>query len=298
MPSTIASTSTTDTSSDYRPPKVWKFEKDTPGSVWSSTNFPTAGPRHEKRLPVGQHPFQLYSMGTPNGQKVTILLEELLEAGYTKAEYDAWLIKIDGDQFGSDFVKINPNSKIPALIDQSEKKEPVRVFESGSILMHLAEKFGAFFPAEKRTEVLNWLFWQVGSAPYVGGGFGHFYHFADVKQKYPIDRFTMETKRQLDVLNHQLAENDYVVGDEYTIADMAIFPWYGSLVFGEIYGDSATFLNAAEDYPHVIRWARQIAARPAVIRGCMVNKYWGDQGQLDERHSAADFDNAFDTLAQ
>lgn len=254
-------------------------------------NRPTAGARFEKELPVGKHQIQLYSLATPNGQKVTIMLEELLEAG-KDAEYDAWLTNImKEDQFGSDFVDINPNSKIPAMkiFDSSNSKtgEPLRIFESGSMLLHLAEKFECFLPSnDKRTETLNWLFWQMGSAPYLGGGYGHFYCYADVKQQYPIDRFTMETKRQLDVLNKQLAENKYIVGDEYTIADIAIFPWYGQVVLGPLYGDSITFLNVEEEYPNVIRWAKEVASRPAVQRGLLVNSSNG----LVERHDASDFD--------
>lgn len=250
-------------------------------------NRPTAGSRIEKELPVGKHPIQLYSLGTPNGQKVTIMLEELLDAG-KDAEYDAWLINImKEDQFGSDFVDINPNSKIPAMriYDSSKSAEPLNIFESGSMLLHLAEKFDCFLPQSKRTEVLNWLFWQMGSAPYVGGGFGHFFAYANVKLQYPIDRFTMETKRQLDVLDKQLAKNKYVVGDEYTIADVAIFPWYGQLVLGSLYEGSATFLNVEEDYPNVIRWAKELQSRPAVERGLMVNSSKG----IQERHDASDF---------
>ncbi|MCR9114136.1 MAG: glutathione-dependent disulfide-bond oxidoreductase, partial [Rhodobacteraceae bacterium] len=252
---------------------------------------PTAGATHDKELPVGRHPFQLYSMGTPNGVKVTVMFEELLAAGHD-AEYDAWLIQIgEGDQFGSGFVEINPNSKIPAMLDRSGP-EPLRVFESGSILMHLAEKFGAFLPASgaARTETLNWLFWQMGSAPYLGGGFGHFYAYAPEKWRYPIDRFAMETKRQLDVLDRQLAERPFIAGEAYTIADMAIWPWYGNLVLGRQYGDSATFLSVHE-YEHVMAWAKMIDARPAVQRGRMVNRTSGaPHEQLRERHDASDFD--------
>jgi GST-like protein len=280
---------------EYVPPKVWVWDEDPTKAAnkFGSMNRPSAGPRHKKELAVGKHPFQLYSLATPNGQKVTILLEELLEAGVKEAEYDAWIIKImDHDQFGSDFVDINPNSKIPALMDYSKsKEEPIRLFESGNILLHLAEKFNKFLPSAKRTEVLNWLFWQMGSAPYLGGGFGHFFAYAEVKQQYPIDRFTMETKRQLDVLNRQLADNEYIAGDEYTLADIAIFPWYGKLVQGKVYGEaSATFLNVEKDYPHVMRWAKMIDERPAVKRGLIVNKSWGDDGQLPERHDASDFE--------
>ena len=277
--------------SAYTPPKVWKASENA-GNKFAAVNRPTAGARTEKELQVGKHPFQLYSMGTPNGQKVTILFEELLEAGVKEAEYDAWLVDImSQDQFTSGFVAANPNSKIPALMDYSRGKDhPVRVFESGSILLHLAEKFGMFLPSEIRTEVLNWLFWQMGAAPYVGGGFGHFFKYADEKQEYPINRFTMETKRQLDVLNNQLKERKFIAGDQYTIADIAIFPWYGKLITGQIYGeDAATFLGGAEEYPHVMRWAKEIEARPAVKRGLVVNRAWGDV-QLPERHDASDFD--------
>jgi GST-like protein len=281
-------------------PKVWKQPQDTSGSKFGAINRPTAGARFEQKLPIGKHALQLYSMGTPNGQKVTILLEELLERGIIDAEYDAWLIRImDQEQFGSDFTAINPNSKIPALADyRNGKEKPTRVFESGSILLYLAEKFdNAFLPSDNKTEVMNWLFWQMGSAPLLGGGFGHFYHYADVKQEYPINRFTMEVKRQLDVLNKQLSDNGYIAGDEYTIADIAIFPWYGNLVLGREYGDAATFLNVQEEYPHVIEWAKRIAARPAVIRGQMVNRTWGDEGQLAERHDASDFEKVAQSAA-
>ena len=274
---------------EYTPPKVWKWEKDN-GGTWGSLNRPIAGATHDKELPVGEHPFQLYSLATPNGQKVTILFEELLEAGFSQAEYDAWLIKIgDGDQFGSGFVDINPNSKIPALLDRSGDT-PVRVFESGAILMHLAEKFGAFLGApENRAEMLSWLFWQMGSAPYLGGGFGHFYAYAPYKMEYPIDRFTMEVKRQLDVLDRALAERKFITGDDYTIADMAIWPWYGQLVLGRLY-DAAEFLDV-ESYTNVMRWAKQIDARPAVQRGRMVNRAFGEpHTQLRERHDASDFE--------
>jgi len=274
----------------YTPPKVWTWEVEN-GGAFASTNRPTAGGTHDKELPVGRHPFQLYSMGTPNGVKVTVMFEELLAAGHD-AEYDAWLIQIgEGDQFGSGFVEINPNSKIPALMDRSGP-EPLRVFESGSILMHLAEKFGAFLPASgaARTETLNWLFWQMGSAPYLGGGFGHFYAYAPEKWRYPIDRFAMETKRQLDVLDRQLAERPFIAGEAYTIADMAIWPWYGNLVLGRQYGDSATFLSVHE-YEHVMAWAKMLDARPAVQRGRMVNRTSGaPHEQLRERHDASDFD--------
>ncbi|MBP7066090.1 glutathione-dependent disulfide-bond oxidoreductase [Ferrovibrio sp.] len=278
-------------SAEYTPPKVWTWNKPS-GGHFASINRPIAGATHDKELPVGQHPLQLYSLATPNGQKVTILLEELLALGHTGAEYDAWLIKIgDGDQFGSGFVQVNPNSKIPALLDRSGP-EPVRVFESGAILLYLAEKFGAFLPSDHagRTECLNWLFWQMGSAPYLGGGFGHFYTYAPIKIEYAIDRFAMETKRQLDVLDRRLAESAYLAGDSYSIADIAVFPWYGGLVKGWIYGDAATFLSAHE-YKHVLRWADAIKDRPAVQRGRMVNRAFGDPAsQLHERHAASDFD--------
>ena len=274
----------------YTPPKVWKWEKKS-GGRFANINRPIAGPTHEKALPVGRHPLQLYSLATPNGVKVTILLEELLALGHTGAEYDAWPIKIgEGEQFGSGFVAINPNSKIPALVDRSGPS-PIRVFESGSILLYLAEKFGAFLPAAgpKRAECLNWLFWQMGAAPYLGGGFGHFYVYAPTKSEYAIDRFAMEVKRQLDVLNRHLADNRYMAGDEYTIADMAIWPWYGNVVTGTIYEDSATFLEA-HTYTHVIRWQQEIAKRAAVIRGRMVNRLSGNPAeQLHERHDAGDF---------
>lgn len=274
----------------YTPPEVWTWDKES-GGTFASTNRPIAGPTHDKELPVGEHPFQLYSLATPNGVKVTVMFEELLEAGFD-AEYDAWLIRIgDGDQFGSGFTEINPNSKIPAMIDRSGDK-PVRVFESGSILMHLAEKFGAFLPASgpERTEVINWLMWQMGSAPYLGGGFGHFYVYAPEKYEYPINRYAMETKRQYDVLNRELANRPYIAGDEYSIADMAIWPWYGNVALGRAYGDAATFLSLHE-YEHVMDWARRIDARPAVQRGRMVNRTSGEpHEQLWERHSASDFD--------
>ncbi|UWQ78066.1 glutathione-dependent disulfide-bond oxidoreductase [Leisingera sp. S132] len=275
----------------YTPPKVWKWEQAN-GGEFASINRPIAGATHDKDLPAGKHPFQLYSLATPNGVKVTVMFEELLAAGHKEAEYDAWLIQIgDGDQFGSGFVDVNPNSKIPALLDRSGA-EPVRVFESGSILLHLAEKFSAFLPkaGAARTETLNWLFWQMGSAPYLGGGFGHFYAYAPEKFQYPIDRFTMETKRQLDVLDRQLAEREFIAGDEYTIADIAIWPWYGQLVLGRNYGDAAEFLDAAS-YTNVVRWAKAIDARPAVQRGRMVNRTSGDPAmQLHERHDASDFE--------
>ena len=275
----------------YMPPKVWTWDKEN-GGQFSNINRPVAGPTHDKDLPVGKHPFQLYSLATPNGQKVTILFEELLAAGHIGAEYDAWLITIGkGDQFGSGFVDVNPNSKIPALSDRSGPT-PVRVFESGSILMHLAEKFGAFLPATgpARTETINWLMWQKGSAPYLGGGFGHFFAYAPEKFEYPIDRFAMEVKRQMDVLDRQLAERPFIAGDDYSIADMAIWPWYGSLSLGTSYADSAQFLDTAS-YSHVLRWAKTIAGRPAVKRGRIVNRSYGPLNeQLHERHDASDFD--------
>ena len=273
----------------YTPPKVWTWDKEN-GGKFASTNRPIAGATHDKELPIGKHPFQLYSLATPNGQKVTIMLEELLAAGHTGAEYDAWLIKIgDGDQFGSGFVDINPNSKIPALMDHSGDT-PVRVFESAAILMHLAEKFDAFLGApENRAEMLSWLFWQMGSAPYLGGGFGHFYAYAPEPMEYPINRFAMEAKRQLDVLDRQLADHDFISGHDYTIADMAIWPWYGGLVLGRLY-NAAEFLDV-ESYTNVIRWAKAIDARPAAKRGRMVNRAFGDPSeQLHERHDASDFD--------
>ncbi|MGE0750087.1 MAG: glutathione-dependent disulfide-bond oxidoreductase [Variibacter sp.] len=278
-------------SAEYVPPKVWIWDKEN-GGKFASINRPTAGSTHEKALPVGKHPIQLYSQGTPNGQKVTILLEELLALGHKGAEYDAWLIRIsDGDQFGSGFVAVNPNSKIPAMVDRSGPK-PIRVFESGAMLLYLAEKFGAFLPtnASARAETLSWLFWQMGAAPFVGGGFGHFYAYAPTKQEYPINRYAMEVKRQLDVLNRRLADNEFVAGREYTIADMAIWPWYGGLVKGWLYGESATFLSV-KDYKNVVRWTEQIFARPAVARGRKVNRTSGDPAsQLHERHDARDFD--------
>jgi GST-like protein len=276
--------------SEYTPPKVWVWNKPS-GGQFASINRPIAGATHDKELPVGRHPLQLYSQGTPNGVKVTILLEELLALGHRGAEYDAWLIRIgNGDQFGSGFVAINPNSKIPALVDRSEPK-PVRVFESAAILMYLAEKFGAFLPTERaaRAECLSWLFWQMGSAPYLGGGFGHFYAYAPAKIEYAIDRFAMEVKRQLDVLDRQLAQHKYVAGEDYTIADMAIFPWYGGLVKGWSYG-AAEFLSV-QDYKHVNRWADRLLKRPTVQRGRMVNRTSGEpSSQLHERHDAKDFE--------
>ncbi len=276
------------TDTPYTPPKVWTWIKPS-GGTFASINRPIAGATHDKALPVGRHPFQLYSMGTPNGVKVTVMFEELLAAGHA-AEYDAWLIRIgDGDQFGSGFVEINPNSKIPALVDRSGPA-PVRVFESASILMHLAEKFGAFLPTEPaaRAETLSWLFWQMGSAPYLGGGFGHFYAYAPVKIEYAIDRFAMETKRQLDVLDRELAGRSFIAGEDYSIADMAIWPWYGQLALGRQY-NAAEFLDV-ESYTNVQRWAKAIDARPAVKRGRMVNRTYGDPAeQLHERHEASDF---------
>ncbi len=271
----------------YTPPKVWTWDKAN-GGAFASTNRPIAGATHEKELPRGKHALQLYSLATPNGVKVTIMLEELVEAGLL-ADYDAWLIEISGDQFGSGFVAVNPNSKIPAMMDYSGPT-PVRVFESGSILIHLAENFGAFLPAKgpKRTEVLNWLMWQMGSAPFVGGGFGHFYAYAPEKYEYPINRYAMETKRQLDVLDRRLAEVPFVAGQDYSIADMAIWPWYGGLVLGRAY-NAAEFLDVTS-YKNVVAWAEKIDARPAVKRGRMVNKSWGDAAeQVPNRHSAADF---------
>jgi GST-like protein len=275
---------------DYVPPPVWTWNKAN-GGRFASINRPVAGPTHEKELPVGRHPLQLYSQGTPNGVKVTVLLEELLALGHKGAEYDAWLIRIgEGAQFGSGFVAINPNSKIPALLDRSGA-QPVRVFESGAILVYLAEKFGAFLPASgaARAECLSWLFWQMGSAPYLGGGFGHFYAYAPSKMEYPIDRFTMETKRQLDVLDRRLGESAFIAGPDYTIADMAIWPWYGGLVKGWLYG-AAEFLDV-QSYRNVVRWADAIHARPAVQRGRMVNRTSGEpSSQLWERHDAGDFE--------
>ncbi|CAM3487360.1 glutathione-dependent disulfide-bond oxidoreductase [Bordetella sputigena] len=277
-------------SPEYVPPKVWTWNKPS-GGHFASINRPVSGPTHDKELPVGRHPLQLYSLATPNGQKVTILLEELLAQGHQGAEYDAWLIRIgDGDQFGSGFVQVNPNSKIPALMDRGGP-QPIRVFESGAILLYLAEKFGAFLPKDpaQRAECLSWLFWQMGSAPYLGGGFGHFYAYAPVKIEYAIDRFAMEVKRQLDVLDKRLADHEYIAGSDYTIADIAIWPWYGSLVQGQVYG-AGEFLSV-QDYKHLRRWADAIGARPAVRRGRMVNRVNGDPAsQLHERHDASDFD--------
>lgn len=277
-------------SSDYVSPKVWTWDKPS-GGQFASINRPIAGPTHEKELPVGRHPLQLYSLGTPNGVKVTIMLEELLALGHGGAEYDAWLIRIgNGDQFSSGFVKVNPNSKIPALLDRSGP-QPIRVFETGAILVYLAEKFGEFLPTAtaERAECLSWLFWQMGSAPYLGGGFGHFYAYAPTKIEYAIDRFAMEVKRQLDVLDRRLAESDYVAGPGYTIADMAIFPWYGGLVKGWSYG-AAEFLSV-QDYTHVQRWADRLLERPTVVRGRMVNRVSGEPAsQLHERHETGDFE--------
>lgn len=277
---------------DYIPPKVWAWNKAN-GGQFASINRPMAGATHDKALPVGRQPLQLYSLGTPNGVKVTVMLEELLALGHAGAEYDAWLIRInEGEQFGSGFVAANPNSKIPALVDHSGP-EPVRVFESGAILIYLAEKFGgAFLPAggTERAEALSWLFWQMGSTPFLGGGFGHFYAYAPTKQEYPIDRYAMEVKRQLDVLDRLLAERPYLAGEQYTIADMATWPWYGALAKAQLYGTAGEFL-AVHEYRHVIRWADQIAQRPAVQRGRKVNRTWGEpSSQLHERHEASDFD--------
>lgn len=275
---------------DYSPPKVWTWDQAS-GGRFANINRPISGPTHEKELPVGRHPLQLYSLATPNGVKVTVMLEELLALGHGGAEYDAWLIRIgEGDQFGSGFVSVNPNSKIPALLDRSGP-EPIRVFESGAILTYLAEKFGAFLPAEPaaRAETLSWLFWQMGSAPYLGGGFGHFYAYAPTKMEYPINRFAMETKRQLDVLDRRLAESEYIAGSAYTIADIAIWPWYGGLAKGWLY-DAAEFLDVGS-YRNLQRWAEMIGERPAVRRGRMVNRVSGDPAsQLHERHDASDFE--------
>jgi GST-like protein len=277
-------------SSPYTPPTVWTWNKEN-GGRFANINRPIAGPTHDKDLPVGRHPLQLYSLATPNGVKVTVMLEELLELGHRGAEYDAWLIRInEGEQFGSGFVAINPNSKIPALLDRSGPS-PVRVFESGAILLHLAERFGAFLPTRvpERAECLSWLFWQMGSAPFLGGGFGHFYAYAPTKIEYAIDRYAMEVKRQLDVLDRHLAEKPYLAGSDYSIADMAIWPWYGTLVKGQLY-EAGEFLQV-EEYKHVLRWTDQIAKRPAVQRGRMVNRTWGQPAsQLHERHDATDFD--------
>jgi Glutathione S-transferase len=276
--------------SEYVPPKIWTWDKES-GGRFANINRPVAGPTHAKELPVGNHPLQLYSLGTPNGVKVTVMLEELLAAGHGGAEYDAWLINInEGDQFSSGFVAVNPNSKIPALLDRSGP-EPIRIFESGAILIYLAEKFGAFLPAEsaKRAEVLSWLMWQMGSTPFLGGGFGHFYAYAPTKQEYPINRYAMEVKRQMDVLDRRLAESEYLGGADYSIADMAVWPWYGALAKGLVY-DAGEFLQV-QDYKNVQRWTDQVAARPAVKRGRMVNRVTGDPAsQLHERHDASDFD--------
>ena len=273
---------------EYQPPKVWQWESES-GGRFASINRPIAGPTHEKALPVGEHPIQLYSLATPNGVKVTVMLEELLALGHEGAEYDAWLINIgEGDQFGSGFVEVNPNSKIPAMVDRSGP-EPIRVFESGAILLYLAEKFGEFLPTEPgpRAETYSWLMWLMGSAPYLGGGFGHFYAYAPKKWKYPIDRYTMEVKRQLDVLDRNLAERKFLIGDQYTIADMATFPWYGALAQGKLY-DAGEFLDV-ESYTHVRRWMADIELRPAVRRGRKVNRTWGQEDkQVPERHSADD----------
>ena len=281
---------TTQPTSDYTPPKVWTWDKAS-GGKFASINRPIAGATHDKALPVGRHPLQLYSLATPNGVKVTIMLEELLALGHSGAEYDAWLVRInDGDQFGSGFVAVNPNSKIPALMDHSGAT-PVRIFESGAILQYLAEKFGAFLPANgpARAECLSWLFWQMGSAPFLGGGFGHFYAYAPAKFEYPINRYAMEVKRQLDVLDRHLAEHHYLAGNDYTIADMAVWPWYGTLVKGLLY-EAGEFLSVHE-YKHVLRWTDEIAVRPAVQRGRKVNRVFGEpSSQLHERHEASDFD--------
>ncbi|MBP9895406.1 MAG: glutathione-dependent disulfide-bond oxidoreductase [Giesbergeria sp.] len=279
------------TPTPYTPPAIWHWNKEN-GGKFASINRPVSGPTHDKELPVGKHPLQLYSLATPNGVKVTVLLEELLATGHSGAEYDAWLINIqEGAQFGSGFVSVNPNSKIPALLDRSDAAHPVRVFESGAILLHLAEKFGAFVPASgaARAECLSWLFWQMGSGPFLGGGFGHFYAYAPEKFEYPIDRFAMEVKRQMDVLNKRLAEHEFIAGSSYTIADMAIWPWYGALAKGQLY-EAGEFLQVHE-YTHVVRWADQIVQRPAVQRGRKVNRTWGEPAsQLHERHDASDFD--------
>ncbi len=278
-------------SKNYVLPKVWKWEQPS-GGQFASINRPIAGPTHNQELPVGNHPFQLYSLATPNGQKVSIMFEELLEKGHSGAEYDAWPIRIgDGDQFGSGFVEINPNSKIPALVDRSGSK-PIRIFESGAILLHLAEKFGEFLPpsGQERAETLSWLFWQMGSAPFLGGGFGHFFAYAPEKMEYPINRYAMETKRQFDVLNRRLSHNEFIAGPQYTIADIAIWPWYGGVALGRSYAGADEFLST-NDYEHVMRWARAIDARPAVRRGRIVNKLTGEpHEQLHERHDASDFE--------
>ena len=278
----------TDTT-EYTPPRVWTWDQES-GGKFASINRPIAGPTHDKDLPTGKHPLQLYSLATPNGVKVTVLLEELLEAGYSEAEYDAWLINIiEGDQFGSGFVAANPNSKIPAMVDHGTET-PTRIFESGAIMVYLAEKFGAFLPTESsaRAECLSWLFWQMGATPFLGGGFGHFYAYAPEKYEYPINRYTMEVKRQLDVLDQNLAQRPFMIGEDYTMADMAIYPWYGVLVTGETY-NAQEFLDVAS-YEHVNRWAREIEQRPGVQRGSRVNRTWGEENErVPERHSAADF---------
>ena len=278
-------------SSPYNPPAIWQWDKES-GGKFASINRPISGPTHERELPVGKHPLQLYSLATPNGVKVTVMLEELLALGHSGAEYDAWLIRInEGAQFGSGFVAVNPNSKIPALMDRSDAGQPIRVFESGAILLYLAEKFGAFLPTKPapRAECLSWLFWQMGSAPFLGGGFGHFYAYAPEKFEYPINRYAMEVKRQMDVLDKRLAAHEYIAGSDYTVADMAIWPWYGALAKGQLY-EAGEFLQVHE-YTHVLRWADQIAKRPAVQRGRKVNRVFGDPAsQLHERHDASDFD--------
>ena len=290
MESPLNDSSDSGDSNAYTPPKVWTWQKAN-GGQFANINRPVAGATFEQDLPVGRHPMQLYSLATPNGVKVTVMLEELLALGHSGAEYDAWLIRIsEGQQFGSGFVAANPNSKIPALVDRSGP-QPVRVFESGAILLHLAEKFGTLMPSgAARAEALSWLFWQMGSAPYLGGGFGHFYAYAPSKMQYPIDRFAMEVKRQLDVLDQRLAQSPYLAGDDYSIADIAVWPWYGALAKGQLYG-AGEFLDAAS-YTHVVRWADQIAQRPAAKRGRMVNRTWGPpETQLHERHEASDFDS-------
>ena len=286
-------------SDSYQPPKVWKWDTSS-GGKFANINRPVSGPTKQQELPVGQHPFQLYSMGTPNGVKVTIMFEELLAKGITAAEYDAHLISIlEGDQFGSGFVDINPNSKIPALLDLTDPSKPIRVFESGSILLYLAEKFESFLPKQQpeRTEALNWLFWQMGSGPFVGGGFGHFFSYAPIKIEYAINRFTMETKRQLDVLDKRLAENEFLAGKEYSIADIAVYPWYGALVKDQVYENAAEFLEA-HTYTNVLRWTDQISQRVPVQKGRVVNRVWGDEDkQLNERHSDTDFNTVNYTLS-
>jgi len=281
------------TTADYTPPSVWTWDKAS-GGKFANINRPLAGATHDKDLPVGKHPFQLYSLATPNGVKVTVMLEELLALSHAGAEYDAWLIRInEGDQFGSGFVAVNPNSKIPALLDRSNPSKPIRVFESGAILLYLAHKFGAFLPTDeaKKAECLSWLFWQMGSAPYLGGGFGHFYAYAPSKMEYPINRFAMEVKRQLDVLDRRLAESPYLAGDAYTLADIAVWAWYGALAKGLLY-EAGEFLQV-QTYTNVMRWTDEIAKRPAVQRGRMVNRTWGEpDSQLPERHDASDFDAA------